>query len=660
MPENKLYQWKTKNDLVFDTKQSTDDWMVIEKAKDEIKQENPVEILEQGRGEVEENLPPKFSQMKELADKIRTNDYKFVDGHEQKWGKKKIKDNSTMSKVLSAIDYLNDLISSKRIDFGAMENLLDEDFNEVLDEWKHEIHRAFLHAISACQNYLDTHRKNPWTSEGKARRQMIEDFFDQLSEESVLFEGKCDALLNNAQPQFSYKSVSFMEVLENVRTEEYSENEKDVNIKKIGGQSSSLYEIKKEDTTIFFKPDEKFLPMNYNTAFDLKIKMYTSRKDTYKNINFDNCMNFIEDVKSWLNEKYPDPDEAYENFFTDIENNDLLSALRSNDCGNLINKYADLKREERKFLEDVMLDIQKVFNSAGLAKYNANIDPGADRGRHEVATTRMAELIGAEDLVVKSTLTTLTVNGEKIKGVSSTAAEGLTIAEASNAVKDTNEKYGTNFKLRYSPKAYQQLLSLQVLDILCGQVDRHNANYRVVIGRPDRTTNEVPILQVKGFDHDLSFGKYKYKDVQKIEMDNPSIRLRGIETDNEFHIPAMSEELADNILGWSPEMLTYKFIDILSQNELSYMIDRVTGVQRAIRRQRDREAKLKRKGKLFSSKFISPDDTEGWKQNMKAEAAKDKEKWLTENPDSREAKEFGLRLKDKREGTYLVKKVLWG
>ena len=78
----------------------------------------------------------------------------------------------------------------------------------------------------------------------------------------------------------------------------------------------------------------------------------------------------------------------------------------------------------------------------------------------------------------------------------------MTAWEVSNLLKSKNKK-----KRKYGQKIaaglLQQATDLSWLDLLCGQSDRHMANYFVNV---DRTTGKPTVF---GIDNDMSFPRYK-------------------------------------------------------------------------------------------------------------------------------------------------------
>ena len=111
--------------------------------------------------------------------------------------------------------------------------------------------------------------------------------------------------------------------------------------------------------------------------------------------------------------------------------------------------------------------------------------------RRNVATSRMASLLGLEELIAKSQTVDITdeATGRLIRGNLMDQAEGI---EYANVWEDLINGRVTSSFLR-------DVTNLQVLDVLCGQLDRHGGNmmYKVENGN---------ITGVQGIDNDAAFG----------------------------------------------------------------------------------------------------------------------------------------------------------
>ena len=130
-----------------------------------------------------------------------------------------------------------------------------------------------------------------------------------------------------------------------------------------------------------------------------------------------------------------------------------------------------LKHSDKSFLAGELLRYKKVYTSDSIASKVAKIETYEDLSKRNVATSRMAKLLGIEDMIAKSDMATVTINGKTMTGTIMEEVKG-TIVEDSKT-----KAAGEETSVKYSPEAFKQLMNLQVFDVICGQVDRHTGNY---------------------------------------------------------------------------------------------------------------------------------------------------------------------------------------
>lgn len=214
-------------------------------------------------------------------------------------------------------------------------------------------------------------------------------------------------------------------------------------------------------------------------------------------------------------------------------------------------------------------------------------------------------MLGLENLVTKSSLVNLKVNGKNMQGISMEEAQG-------EAFQEIREKAGKAKKWRtYTPDCFRKLLNLQVFDIICGQVDRNAYNYLGKVTQTDDKT-VAQVEDIKGIDNDASFGNLTYKDVVKKGFGDLHA-LVSIESDGKLTAPYMDEELANSILKLDAKIIDYTMCDILSKNERNALIDRIEGLKKLINKTRAQEQRLRSKKKKVNSVFIK-NDQNSWSE----------------------------------------------
>lgn len=115
-------------------------------------------------------------------------------------------------------------------------------------------------------------------------------------------------------------------------------------------------------------------------------------------------------------------------------------------------------------------------------------------------------------------------------------------------------------------KALRQLADLQILDYLCGNVDRHAGNLLY------ETYEKGEIIGIQGIDNDASFGHFA-------ELKQTNNRLPAVSDMN-----CVSKSMADTILKLDPTQLRFMLRGrSLAERELDYAVKRLNDMKTAIR-----------------------------------------------------------------------------
>lgn len=173
-----------------------------------------------------------------------------------------------------------------------------------------------------------------------------------------------------------------------------------------------------------------------------------------------------------------------------------------------------------------------------------------------VATTRMADLLGVERLIAHSEIVEVKIGDRVVKGSFMDYAEGY---DANSLDIDTVQKL-KEVKAWDSPEMLRDSHDLEIFDLICGQNDRHGANafYKVGEMGPDGTR---PALGIMGIDNDLSFGS-------KVRLDEKGTLMTSGKTEDTQHIRFVSEDLADKIMDLNREKLEYAVGDLISKEQM--------------------------------------------------------------------------------------------
>ena len=467
------------------------------------------------------------------------------------------------------------------------------------------IHNCFRDTIISCENYISN--RNPWTTEGKARLQMVKDFQAQIRHESVRFAQRVEELEKN--PELAKENRTWLSILSDVRREDIQNGRDGVKVTMGGAGSSTIYIIEKDGKKRFFKENEKVpkdgVIANLNVTL-ASLKDKKDEKDTRR-------LKYLEIAKKALIKRYATEVQFFKDFMS-VKNRNAMTAklcekLKSDkNFANMIYEIRKVKPateedDDLLYIGEAILQAKRDAMLSEIAVDDAKIDAKSDVSKRNVATSRMAKILGLDYMVAGSTIADVTVNGKKMSGIAMEEAKGecyIDIGEA--AVKKKR-------KPRYSPKAFKQILNLQIFDVICGQVDRNAANYLCTY-EEKADSNVTEIKEIKAIDNDLSFGRLSYNEIVNAGRQGVN-RLRSFEdTGGKLTIPCVDKELADKILAVDTEMIDYQMCDILDKDERKALIDRIKGVQKIIRKMMNEERKKKAKGRKTSSKF--PENDESW------------------------------------------------
>ncbi len=251
---------------------------------------------------------------------------------------------------------------------------------------------------------------------------------------------------------------------------------------------------------------------------------------------------FIPKMKQWLTTKFSVPAEDLADFGKDEKVNDYVKSV----FGAAFSAFS----------------LEKSHTDHQLQQKGTNIN------RRNTAMSDCAELLGIPDTVAKSTSMTV-INGDNIMhGSFMVNAQGVSYE---HLMKETNPKGVKDITL--TPSAYKELSNMQVLDFLCGNIDRHAANLFYKLDTSDPF--EVKIVGVQGIDNDASFGRI---DAQVSSQGKVYDRMSLIED-----IKVMDKALADKIKNTGFDTFETKFrLAGLSKQEISAAYERFEMVKSAL------------------------------------------------------------------------------
>ena len=416
---------------------------------------------------------------------------------------------------------------------------------------------AFTELIQACDDYLS---RNPRTGRGKHRQEIVR----QVRELAVKDRG--GFVRYRMTPDEGEHFTSAMDVLTRSRQRTLQlVDKKEDELQHVGGAASYIAKIEKgmltdANASGFFKEDEVY------TKF-----AEGDRKGVY--------LDALESARR----KITLSDEQYKMFKDLIEKNNGLPTL---------DKYVPGYRTDRTIHEAANLVIRLATANATTGNNLKNpLEEGEslNLSKRNVATSRLAELLGVGDLVAKSETAVLKDkdgterSGNLMQKATGQEVTSFVVDQFRDQYAAEREKYGyyaavkmtSNLDDKVTPEFLKSLMSLQVLDNLAAQEDRHSANYFAEI-------KDGKLGKVQGIDNDFSFTSNT--------LDSDRIGTHGkniLDQEGNLTIPYMDKDLADRITALDEQVLRDVMADILEPWAIDALCTRFNKIKTAI--QKDQE-----------------------------------------------------------------------
>ena len=486
--------------------------------------------------------------------------------------------------------------------------------SEEEDEFENQIKIAMdLYAVlqKNCKKYLDQRGKDQgWKrfrmGEGYRRRCMVEKTLARVAVEKNLLENRARLVFEEfSDVTEEEERPLWVNVLAETRTRylDFSNLEEDTHIEYTGGNTSTVLKLvnEKKGKAAYIKEEEMNVPAHIMTAKYIQEyldsdfvkemeKDGTTKKEISEFLDYlDGCCQYSEFINKYfinsnefLAENFltEENQAKFKNMMIKAADNNLLP-LPQNIKDFLDNKYA------AKIAGEFGAYYYRCNLTFGIATGMARIAPSANITMRNVAMYRLAELLGIADIIPA----TMRV---KYKDTAGKAHHGILMAEAKGkpfyvANEELRKVYEKNSlsvlrrkkptakaEYKYDARVYLQLNSLQVLDILAAQVDRHYGNIIV-----ERSGNSI--VKAKGIDNDMCFGTLTYEQI--VEQDDDGINhisqnFKRLRSDKKFLLRVLDRNLYENLLALDDNIVTYAFTDLLSKDELKCLLNRIHAVQK--------------------------------------------------------------------------------
>ncbi|MBQ1548669.1 MAG: hypothetical protein IIZ61_09795 [Lachnospiraceae bacterium] len=558
-------------------------------------------FFEETTFKVEEATSEKYEAV-HLGEVLRDRNY-TVNG--KKASKKK--DSEEMQAIIEKVEDLNSFFEK---------GYFNKNDEEGLKEIGGELLKKMKSLAEMTDNYVST--KNPWFAEGKARLNIVKQMNLRLQRDIVGMEEKLNDFKSLPEEEKA-RINSWTDFLNLQRTIHLVDGQKGVKISSTGGNTSDVIVIEKNGQKFFFKEEERLKSDDFGAIMDDRreeLKKELEGKEIEEGSVEDYARTFIAYFKRDF--ENASPSALFDFLISGGGTNDFYTGLKQalrvagstsdSRTGDLI--YAIDQMEDLKKQKEITEKIGQIFNSirkdyvmGDIGTNTTQIRAGEEMAKRNVATARLAKLLGLSSVVPTSEMATIEVGGKKMYGVIMGEAQGQ---ETQQIIAGKNKRENKGKKVTYTGNAIRDSLHLQVLDILCGQTDRHEGNRMSKIEKTNNNGIRV-IDKVTGIDGDLSFGERSYSSLK-------------VEDSTGFGLPAMSEEVAERIMQLDPAVLDYEMMGLLNKRERKALKERLLGMQAAIQKRRDYEKQHPEGG----TRFLSDDKWNDFTNNMRERAKNDK------------------------------------
>lgn len=445
---------------------------------------------------------------------------------------------------------------------------LDKDNVEDARKTLMEALKAYGELSEACERYV--HRR-VYTENGRNRQGIVAQLLVHVTEDIKSLKAYMDYF--SIQPQGRLSTIA--EVLEKGRQRRLviAGGKTSDELTHVGGAVSDLTVLKQGDledpgVTGFFKKEENFT-MRKNTAAVLHIFESLRSKLPLGKEDAEEIRQLIEQSdKNEAESIGEDVLKKHSRYWEDQQVHEFLSALQKQCSAYDTTIFALVKNAGVDLKEEESVNIS----------------------RRNVAASRLASLLGEGDLIARSETAVLQDANGTTKGNLMQAAKGTIAGEAfyhvhEKAVKEKRAKpsaTGTldmdEMRALMSPQFIKNINTLQVLDNLMGQVDRHEKNFMI-------SEKDGKLSGINGIDNDMAFGhkmrfrggKYDRTIFDQEEYDETNWK------EARLAIPYMDRGLARRLLQVDQEDLRLQMVDLLEPAAIEALCKRLAVMQNAIR-----------------------------------------------------------------------------
>lgn len=442
-----------------------------------------------------------------------------------------------------------------------------------------------------CGTYL-REKKGGWKrvyhGEGYRRYQLVKNAQTKALAELAILEGRAKLVFEAfADVEEENERPLWVNVLAEARTRKLDLRREDTGrIEHCGGNTSNVLKLTAPNGEIaYIKKNEKNAPAERKARGFIANYMETNSARTMlsEGVTEQEILGMLSFLNDCLTNKQPIRHyfiESNKVSAVHFETGQVTAALFADALGQVhIQIPEELQRLFRTRHADQLIKefgsfYFRSYTSHEIATNTVRMDENSIITDRNVATYRLAELLGLTELIPATTKVAFTdQDGKEQRGILMAEARGKELWEADEQVSDS-KRGRIPERFFFDKHIVFQMNSLQIMDVIAGQVDRHNSNMMMEY-------DGERIIKVKGIDNDLCFGKMTYKEILKHQ--DPEDNIKPLEDKDGIKLKYIDKKVYESVLALNDEMIRYTFADLLTKAEMEGLLDRLHGVQKLFR-----------------------------------------------------------------------------
>jgi len=458
--------------------------------------------------------------------------------------------------------------------------------------------------IQTCEVYMD--RRLVLTAAGKERQRLVRQVYDLALRDKVGLDGGADNVFN--VPSEERRSLSVKDLIAESRMLRFSVG--DINANVGGASASTVYKLQHNGGEYFFKREENVLVYGgsdapyFEKAFQETIDNLPNDPDHERLrqnlLKIKGVLTHIGSPSATMEGAIQKVKQAFELAGVPLPSEDAVQELAP-----IVKRICKTATGNATTADNLrMIGVRQ--RPGGPSEVNVS--------KRNVATSRMAELLGAGHLIARSETAEVTdaATGQKFRGNLMAKAEGVEDTVVAEVAKEHRSAEITSGGFQ------RAMICVQMLDNICGQIDRHDKNRMYQL-------RDGVITGIQGIDNDLAFGESGLLDSV---ISHAKAAFAQTDTGIEMAIPYMDKEMAQNIIELAKHPVTVRYVmtDLLRPVEIDALIDRLTTAANALQAamQADHGNRFEEGGR-----FLAPDDWSAHKDEIHANLMEKGKKQVT-------------------------------